>query len=214
MAYIYKIENQINHKVYIGKTEYEPERRWKEHQRESKKERNSHRAIYRAINKYGIENFSFEVLEETFNPNEREQFYIINYDSYHNGYNETLGGDGAAYLELPEQEICKYYIKNRNLKQTYTYFGYDKKTILKVLYKYNIPIIPTGEVTREKTKKSVARLDKNTGEILEIFAAVEDAHRAYPNTHRHIGSVCQGKRKTAGGFGWKYIDVEEEMEWK
>jgi predicted GIY-YIG superfamily endonuclease len=31
MAYIYKIENQINGKVYIGKTLDIPEHRWKEH---------------------------------------------------------------------------------------------------------------------------------------------------------------------------------------
>ena len=206
MAYIYKIENQINHKDYIGKTEYNPNLREKQHWREATKERSTSRAIYRAIKKYGIENFTFEVLEETYNSNEREQYYIMLFDSYHNGYNETLGGDGAAYLELPEQEICSYYLNHKNLKETYNHFGYDRRTILKVLYKYNIPVLSSTIVTREKTKKAVARLDKNTGEILEVFPAIIDAEKAYPETHKHITSVCLGKRKSAGGYGWKYID--------
>lgn len=35
MAYIYKIENNINGKIYIGKTLNTPEQRWKEHVRDS-----------------------------------------------------------------------------------------------------------------------------------------------------------------------------------
>ena len=39
MAYIYKIENQINKKLYIGKTLYPIEHRWKQHQYNSTKKR-------------------------------------------------------------------------------------------------------------------------------------------------------------------------------
>lgn len=206
MAFIYKITNQLNQKVYIGKTEYlNPNRRWQQHKQEALKERNSHRAIYRAIQKYGIDNFTFEVIEETQNPNDREMYYIQFYNSYHNGYNETLGGDGASYLELPEQEICKYYLNNQNnLKKTANYFGHDQETIKKVLYKFNIPISELGHTTKLITQRAVAKLDKDTGEILEIFDSVSDAERAV-NGNKHIGSVCLGKRKTANGFKWKYI---------
>ena len=206
MAYIYKITNQINQKAYIGKTEYtNPIKRWQEHKRESSKTRNNHRAIYRAINKYGIENFIFEILEETLNPNEREQYYIQYYNTYHNGYNETLGGDGAVYLQLPEQDICKYYLNNQhNLKQTALYFKHDTETIKRILYKYNIPIQAGSETTRLISQKAVAKIDKNTNEILEIFESVSAAEKAV-NGSKHIGSVCQGKRKSANGFKWAYI---------
>ena len=42
-------------------------------------------------------------------------------------------------------------------------------------------------------------------EILEILPSVAEAERKY-NTNKHIGQVCKGNRKTAGGFKWKYIE--------
>lgn len=74
MGYIYKITNKINHKMYIGKTNYaDPYDRFKEHIRDSKKERCKNRPLYRAMNKYGLENFEFEVIEETACASDRER---------------------------------------------------------------------------------------------------------------------------------------------
>lgn len=205
MAYIYKIENQINHKIYIGKTEHiNPQKRWMEHKSDSKNPNRNHRALYRAMNKYGIENFSFEILEETNNPEEREMDYIRQYDTYHNGYNETLGGDGSKYLDLPEQEICKFYLEHKHLAETANYFGRDPLTIKKVLYKNNIEIISNIDIIKEKTSKSVAKLNKNTGEILEVYPSIMEAERQN-NCHSHIKDVCHGKRKSACSFGWKFV---------
>ena len=202
MAYIYKITNTINGKSYIGKTEYDPpERRWKQHIAESKKDRSSSRALCRALQKYSIEKFSFQVLEKTDKPNEREQYYIQYYNTYHNGYNETLGGDGASYLELPEQEICKYYL-NHSLKNTSLYFGYDKNTIKKVLYKYNIPIKTIKESSILSKSYAVAKIDKNTNEIIQIYASLGEAEKENGNTH-HIADVIHGKRQTCKGYKWK-----------
>ena len=55
---IYKIENLVNHKVYIGQSIH-IEKRWQEHCRPS-----ADSAIAKAIRKYGKENFSFQILEE------------------------------------------------------------------------------------------------------------------------------------------------------
>ena len=205
MAYIYKIENQINHKIYIGKTNYtNPQKRWKQHLADSQNPNRNHRALYRAINKYGIDNFSFEIIEETNNPEEREKYYISYYNTYYYGYNETLGGDGASYLELPEQDICKYYLNSHTLSETSQYFNHDQATIRQVLYKNNIPIISGQEINKQKFSLAVAKLDKKTGEILEVYSSVSEAERKN-NCHTHIKDVCHGKRKSAGGYGWKFI---------
>ena len=204
MAYIYKITNLINQHSYIGKTEHiDPIDRWKEHLREATKERNSHRALYKAIRKYGKENFSFKVLEETLEPENREQYYIQYYDTYHNGYNETLGGDGAAYLQLPEEEICKYYLTH-SLIETANFFGHDKDTINKILYKHNILKRTRSEQRILASSYPVAQIDPKTNEIIHIFPSVAEAEKATGNTH-HISDAVNGKRKTCKGYFWKRI---------
>ena len=63
MPIIYKITNSINNKIYVGKTKVDPKLRWTQHQNSI-----NHRISYRkplilAMKKYGVNNFSFEILE-------------------------------------------------------------------------------------------------------------------------------------------------------
>lgn len=84
MIGIYKIENLINHKIYIGQSVH-IERRWKEHCRHYKQS-----IISDAIKKYGEDNFSFQVIEECPEDklDEREMFYINKFNCIvPNGYN-------------------------------------------------------------------------------------------------------------------------------
>ena len=95
MGYIYKISNSINDKLYIGKTCTTLSNRWSHHISDYTKY-DWH--LYRAMRKYGIENFSIELVEECEDNklNEQEQYWINYYNSYNNGYNMTLGGEGAS----------------------------------------------------------------------------------------------------------------------
>ena len=51
MAYIYKITNDVNEKIYIGKTYNSIEKRFKEHCRERLRDRSERRPLYSAMNK-------------------------------------------------------------------------------------------------------------------------------------------------------------------
>src|SRR5574344_1314220 len=96
--FIYKYENKVNHKVYIGQTN-DVRRRFSEHLYGHSYQTS---LIERAIKKYGIENFEFEVLEETDIPNERERYWIDHYHSYKPyGYNICEGG---GYLPNQQKE--------------------------------------------------------------------------------------------------------------
>ena len=174
--------------------------------REANQERSSNRALYKAFNKYGINNFKFEIIEETDNPNEQEKYYIQLFNTYHNGYNETLGGDGSSYLNLPENDICNFYLQTKSLNKTATHFNCDRKTVDNILYKHNIQKFKLTEtlMTAASNKKAVAQLDKNTEEILHIYPSVGEAERQ-TKAGGHIKDVCHGKRKTAGGYKWKFI---------
>lgn len=101
-AYIYKIENLINHQCYIGQTR-NINKRWTRHRTEPFNQNSEayEYPLYRAIRKHGLENFSFEVLEECLvsELNDKEIQYIKQYDSYFHGYNQTFGGDTRAVVD-------------------------------------------------------------------------------------------------------------------
>lgn len=64
MSLIYKITNDVNGKIYVGKTEYSEDIRFKQHINDSKKDRCKNRPFYKAINKYGSEHFHIEKIED------------------------------------------------------------------------------------------------------------------------------------------------------
>ena len=96
MTYIYKITNQINNKIYIGKT-INIEKRWKRHIYLARTGFKRH--LYDAMRKYGINNFIIEIIEVCKNQdsNTRERYWIEYYKSYDKniGYNKSFGGEGG-----------------------------------------------------------------------------------------------------------------------
>lgn len=84
MSIIYKITNDINGKVYIGKTEFSIEKRFNEHYRDAYKPSKEKRPLYSAMRKYGINHFHIEVIEECSSEevSQRETYWIEYYDSY------------------------------------------------------------------------------------------------------------------------------------
>jgi len=93
---IYKISNLVNGKIYIGQS-VDVYDRIAHHKAELRNNRHSNKYLQYSWNKYGEENFSFEIIESCKRNelNNREQYWISYYDSYNNGYNHTLGGDGG-----------------------------------------------------------------------------------------------------------------------
>lgn len=103
---VYKVTNKNNGKVYIGRC-VNLNIRWKDHQRDALK-RQSQLVFHRAIRKYGVEAFTIEVIYHANTVDElskMEIFFIILYQSHKskNGYNMTLGGDGAGFGNLNAQ---------------------------------------------------------------------------------------------------------------
>lgn len=97
MIGIYKFTNKFNGQSYIGQSIH-IEQRYKEHLNEIQNTRLQTK-WYNAVRKYGIENFTFEILEEC-EPNqlnEREIYWISFYDSFNNGYNSTPGGQEKVF---------------------------------------------------------------------------------------------------------------------
>lgn len=119
----------INNHAYIGKTERTCDIRWKEHIRaindETKKS-----LIHLAFQKYGVENFSFEVLEENIpidELNKKEKEYIKKYNTFIDGYNCTIGGDGESHVN--HDLIIDLYNRGYSYNNIHYLTGYALKTI-------------------------------------------------------------------------------------
>jgi group I intron endonuclease len=104
---IYKSVNTKTGKVYIGFDSKWPNR-VKIHKSSYQKQDYK---FYRAICKYGWDNFEWSVVyqskEKEHTLKEMESYFIEQYDSFHNGYNSTLGGDGTFGLILSEESRKK-----------------------------------------------------------------------------------------------------------
>lgn len=99
MIGIYKIENKINGKIYVGQSR-NIDQRWYAHKNELNRNKHCNEYLQNSWNKYGEESFEFSVLEEcTIDKlNDREIFWINKlYSNNHDyGYNLTDGGGGTS----------------------------------------------------------------------------------------------------------------------
>lgn len=119
---IYKCVNNINKKIYIGYTHKHLEKRIIEHKSASTKR--SEYLLHKAIRKYGFENFSWEIVFESFDKKyalcELENHFINEYNSFYLngcGYNMTLGGQGGMSGKTHSDETKeKMKIARRNSK--------------------------------------------------------------------------------------------------
>lgn len=115
-GFIYKITNQVNKRIYVGQTKLTIQRRFREHKQSAKDNKKKGYKLYNAMNKYGADKFSIEVIEtiqaSTISElksllNEREMYWIKQYNSYNSGYNSNLGGSALVTGEQAAIKISK-----------------------------------------------------------------------------------------------------------
>lgn len=106
---IYRIINIITNDIYVGSAARGINLRWNQHKSDLKLNKHGNIHLQRAYNKYGVENFIFEIIEkcESIKCIEREQYYI---DTLKPRYNIDLkAGSPLGRKITPEQclEISK-----------------------------------------------------------------------------------------------------------
>ena len=116
---VYKIQNKINGKIYIGKTEKTIDERYSKHLSNARKKINRH--LYDSMNHYGYENFEVSLVENcksSVELCERERYWIQYYDSISpKGYNMTTGGDGGYTLSSWDEEQKTQLYQRQALKR-------------------------------------------------------------------------------------------------
>lgn len=196
MGSIYKITNNINSKVYIGKTEGDTSTRWQQHIYNMNN--NVPYYLYNAMRKYGIENFTFEVLETDIlhqDIDNKEQYYIQQYNSFNNGYNMTIGGDGVT--KYSHQDIKNKFLECSNIAQTAQFFHCSENTVRRTLKEF-------GLYDDVITPKRVVQYDLKEDKILHIYNSCREAAIAMNGTYQCIALACNKKIKYAYGYRWKF----------
>ena len=207
---IYVITNDINNKQYVGKTNENIEKRFAEHLNDATKRITEKRPLYRAINKYGKEHFQIKVLEECDISilSEREIYWIEKLNTYKNGYNATIGGDG--------KQLYDYNIFIDEYKK-----GMPMRAIARK-YKCDIDTVSNAVKSAQlDTRKNILNSNKIpviqktlNGEIIQKFESYADAGRYIKNTYPDINGKFKsikelirkaaiGLIETAYGFKWE-----------
>lgn len=210
MGYIYCITNLINSKRYIGKTSFTIQNRWKQHLIDCRKNHNLAKPLYSAINKYGIENFSIQKLEEVDDESklsEREIFWIQELQTYgKGGYNATKGGDGQLLYD--HSEILELYRLGYSTTQIKAKIGCSIELILRVLKAHGIH--------SRGTSKIIDQFDI-AGNFIQSFDSsikakewvIQNNLSSAKRPEKAIVECCSGNKKTAFGYKWKYREIPE-----
>lgn len=179
---VYKITNLLNGKVYIGQSRH-VFNRWAQHRHGRGKDHNYY--LRNAITQYGIDNFSFEVLEECpINQlNELERKYITQYNSVKpNGYNLEMGGSQSKVVTSEtKRRMSLAWLKRPPMTE------------------------------RERHNRSIAHrkpVSQYTlaGEYIRTYPSIQDAAKSIGFPESNIINCCKGKnrQKSVGGYQWRY----------
>lgn len=190
---IYKIQNILNDKVYIGSSIHIMNR-WSRHRSDLEKNRSTSNKLQLSYNKNGKDNFKFSIIEECSIDEllEREQFYIDLFDSYNKGYNSVkFAGHTLGYS--PTQETRDKIRKTMLERNPFKGRKHSEET------KELLRIINTGKKLSEEHKKKISENSSrhNLGKKLsdETKKKLSDAHKG---KKRSLESIEKGANKNRG----------------
>lgn len=211
-----------NNKVYIGITQQEPEKRWKNglgydsHQKLMKK----------AIKKYGWEKIKHEILFKNLTKKEacKKEIELISlYDSTNKqkGYNISQGGEGTIGVVKTEESKLKNRIAHlgkktsletrKKISESNKGKHSGKRTEeqkLKISKKTKEAM--NNPLLKEKLKQLAKNRKNNTKKVCcietnKIYNTIKEASQDTKISNWSIGQNCLKKTKSAGGLHWKYI---------
>ena len=174
---VYVHKNLKNGKYYVGSTSRKPSYRWnngKGYQNNSKMWNDIQNSDWNKDWCHGILG-KFDNKQDALN---YEAFLIAMLGSIENGYNSSI----------------------------YSSYGFTEET------KRKLSELMTGRVFTEETRKKMAKAKgvngilqfSKDGEFIAEYSSIMEAERQTGCNKGHICSCCKGKRKTCGGYIWRY----------
>ena len=202
MGCIYRIINKIDGRSYVGQyCKDNPKQRFTNHKSRARKE-DSTEHLYRAIRKYGVENFDFTLICVCDNKelNDLEIKYIKEFNTFgENGYNMTTGGQGIRNYKHTLETI-------ERLRVTSTGKFPDEETRKRI----SAGLMGHGcsEETREKHRKNATGVKKSEETLRKISEGgkgriktkeecenISKGLKGKPKSAEHIKKIKTTKRK-------------------
>ena len=191
---VYVHQNKTNGKRYIGITN-NTSKRW--YGKGKHYEGCPH--FFNAIQKYGWDNFTHEIIEEGLTSeeaNEREQFYIEKYRTTDKEYGYNIQPGGGSYSNM----LGKHHSEETKQKMREAALG--RKVSEEQRRKHSETM--KGLLVGSKNHKSKAVRCVNTG---EVFESQRLAAQAKGVEQSKICLCCQGKRSHTHGLKWEYVEA-------
>lgn len=206
MGYIYIIKNNINDKVYIGKTTRDIQTRWKEHLRHYGQGKT---ILQKAMIKYKIENFYIEEIEECPDEkiDEREQFWVSYFDSFQNGYNLTSGGENSFTKTNKMKLVMELWNNGLTINKIVKETKLNVETVRAYLHKNNVTSKQIKEraniATGKYHSKKVLQYDLDNNFIKE-WNSMSEIERELGIRHQNISDACRKKKNHIfGNYIWR-----------
>ena len=229
---IYKITNVATGTAYVGQALNISMRIYQHlHSAISDRASDYEYPLHRAMRKYGTDSFIFDILEECPKEalNEREIHWISFYDTFKNGYNQTAGGSQSIRkIKLSDADVEQIWDRLLNTQDSFTSIADDFGITIYMVGRINhgvcwnnknfvYPLRANNHAIQIKNRLNtglgVYQLDKNTGEVLNIFVSAMQAALAIGDAAKrpHIVKCLSGKRSSAYGYLWESRPITDEQ---
>lgn len=224
---IYKLENIINGKMYIGQTKNLKHRKLT-HRGKLKLGKHPNYKLQKDWSEFGESAFKYTVLEYCSKDivNEREMYYISLFDSISKGYNISIGGSSGN--NFPRKKIKQYdldgnYIKTwESAAEAARFYNTNRALISHALKNHTTALgfqwcYENEEVNgfyQRSTQKSFAQYDLQ-GNLVCVYKTMNEITKKNPSYKKtNIWHSAKGRwRQTAYGYKWKEITKEEYYEY-
>lgn len=207
MIGIYKIENKINGKIYIGQS-VNIKKRWKHHKYDLDNNKHANKHLQSAWFKYGKNNFSFSIICECkiSELDEKEMYYINKNKSYDEnyGYNLTIGGDGAKKF-YDFDLILNTYNQNKSVVKTSELLNISEGKISEILAELNVRDI-------KSPNRKIIGIDCNDYSFQYEFDSIKEAYDYFNSTiTNQINKSIKDSKYTA--FNCIWFDREDYIKY-
>lgn len=218
---IYKITNLVNGKFYIGSS-LNIKNRWNTHIKKLNNGNHENQYLLNAFNKYGVENFKFERIENVKDKSrllEREQFYLDSLNPFgDNGYN--ICRIAGSHLGMKRSEETK-----KKMSEAYTLTDERRKFIETQFKKYSFNkghkpwnkgnVFPQVKGSKNGNSKSIFQYDYDTCALIKKWDCADDIFKEFGYSLSIIRNNCNLKCNSIGeiiafkNFIWSYMQIDD-----